>query len=214
MTVGSSRALRNNNPGNIRLGSPWQGLAGVQNDPDFCMFKAPRWGFRAMAVTLVAYQDKHGLRTVRQIVGRWAPPGENDTGAYVQHVCGLTGFAPDAPLDMHSWHDCSAMVKAIATHESGGWLFDDRELEAGLRSAGIEPPEAPFIASRGVPPKIAAVGTLATGGAMETLRDARDQFSEYAYVFAWGAKVMMGLTLAIIGYELWKHYGWKKVGLR
>lgn len=214
--TGSSptRALRNNNPGNIRSGSPWQGLNSVQNDPDFVMFKAPRWGFRAMAITLVTYQDRYNLRTVRQIIGRWAPPTENKTEAYISHVCRETGFDASQRLDMHSYADNAAMSKAIAIHESGSWLFDDHELEAGLRSAGIEPPEKSFVTSRGVPPKIAALATLGGGGLLETIRDVRDQFSEYAYVFSWGAKIMAGMTFVIIAYELWKHYGWKKAGLR
>lgn len=210
----TTRATRNANPGNIRKGSPWQGLSDIQNDPDFCVFLAPRWGFRAMAVTLVSYQDKYNLRTVRQIIGRWAPPVENNTNAYISSVSIRTGFDPDEPLDMHSYTHCARLVKAIATQESGEWVFDDRELEAGLRSAGIEPEAQPFIASRGVPPKLIAASTVASGGLMETLKDTRDQLSEYAYVFSWGAKIMAALTFVIIVYELWKHNDWRKVGLR
>jgi hypothetical protein len=43
---------------------------------------------------LIAYQDKHGLRTIRQIVSRWAPPTENNTNAYVRAVAADTGWMP------------------------------------------------------------------------------------------------------------------------
>jgi seryl-tRNA synthetase len=56
------RGIRNNNPGNIRRnGDPWQGLAERQGDVEFFTFKTiPIYGIRALARTLIAYQDKHG----------------------------------------------------------------------------------------------------------------------------------------------------------
>lgn len=213
-SVNVPRAVRNCNPGNIRKGAPWQGLSDVQDDPDFCTFSSPKWGFRAMGILLVTYQDRYRLGTVRQLIGRWAPPSENQTGAYVGDVARLTNFEPDEQLDMHNYEDLKPVVKAIATHESGKWLFTDIELEAGLRAAGIEPKEPSFVATRGVPPKIAALGTVGAGTTLEILHDARDQLSEYSYALAWAPKVLFGLTAVIIIWELWKHYGWKKAGLR
>ena len=32
------RGIRNKNPGNIKLGTDWEGLASDQTDPTFCIF--------------------------------------------------------------------------------------------------------------------------------------------------------------------------------
>ena len=42
------RGIRNNNPGNIKLGTNWDGLSDEQNDDVFCQFKEPVWGIRAL----------------------------------------------------------------------------------------------------------------------------------------------------------------------
>ena len=38
------RGIRNKNPGNIKLGTDWDGLADEQSDPVFCVFKEAVWG--------------------------------------------------------------------------------------------------------------------------------------------------------------------------
>ena len=69
------RGIRNHNPGNLRKSNdPWQGLAPDQTDPDFLQFESSKWGIRALARTLIAYQDKIGLRSIKSIIYRWAPP--------------------------------------------------------------------------------------------------------------------------------------------
>ena len=126
MSSDKIRAVRNNNPGNIEKGAPWQGLMPPEEMTDeqkdekrFCVFKSPKWGFRALARTLITYQDKHGIRTIVGVIARWAPPTENVTTAYVKHVSDMTGFKADEVLDLHSYEHLAPLVKAIAIHESG-----------------------------------------------------------------------------------------------
>ena len=145
------RGIRNNNPGNIILGNDkWQGLAPVQTDSKFCTFTDPIWGIRALARLLINYQDKYGLNTVKGIINRWAPPKENDTGAYVRAVlktmaqAGLTGLSAETPIDLHRYPYCFAIVSAIIRHENGAgdvatlneWYKDDKVNEA-LHRAGV-----------------------------------------------------------------------------
>ncbi len=52
------RGVRNNNPGNIRLGIAWNGLAPEQTDPDFCQFITPQFGIRALCIVLLTYQHE------------------------------------------------------------------------------------------------------------------------------------------------------------
>lgn len=113
------RGIRNNNPGNLRHGDDWQGLSDRQPDTAFCTFDDPVYGLRAMMRTLLSYRNKHGLRTIRQAIGRWAPPNENDTDAYVQTVARRCGVDPDAAVN---WSEPVMMVsitRAIVTHENG-----------------------------------------------------------------------------------------------
>lgn len=166
------RAVRNNNPGNIRVGDPWQGLMPVDEMNDaqraekaFCVFQSPKWGFRALDRVLISYQDKYEIRTIAGIIARWAPPSENDTGSYVKDVCAKSGFTATQSLDLQSYQALSPIAKAISTHESGGWFFDDKDLEAGLRLAGVEPPLEALAQSRtiktGIPAATGVAGITA-----------------------------------------------------
>ncbi|MDR2935866.1 MAG: structural protein P5 [Rikenellaceae bacterium] len=107
-----SRGLRNNNPGNIRLsGVRYLGEVQPSTDPAFKQFKTIVWGYRAMFVLLRAYEVRHGLRTLRGMIARYAPPGENDTSAYENAVSVRARFAPERIL---STLDGSVMIPLVA----------------------------------------------------------------------------------------------------
>ncbi len=118
------RGIRNNNPGNIRLGQVvWQGESKAQPDPAFITFDEAVWGLRAIARILLSYQ-RMGLDTVRKMVGRWAPSTENDTGAYVASVARGVGVDPDAVVDLRAPGYMVNMVQAIVLHENGEQPYD------------------------------------------------------------------------------------------
>ena len=48
---------------------------------------------------LHTYRVRHGLRTIRKMISRWAPPSENHTEAYIRAVAADTGIGPDEALD-------------------------------------------------------------------------------------------------------------------
>lgn len=115
-----TRGLRNNNPGNIDKGrDEWEGQELPGDDPRFCTFTSMAYGCRALIRTLMTYHTKHGLSTVREIINRWAPPVENNTDAYVDHVCRRLGVAPDHPLDFGNPQVYLHLARAIAYHENG-----------------------------------------------------------------------------------------------
>lgn len=132
-----TRGVRNNNPGNIRHGDAWQGMRPEQTDRDFVQFTTPEFGIRALAKTLLSYQAKHGLRTVAQIVARWAPPSENDTAAYIKAVAGAVRVRPDDPLVLTDRAVMLPLVRAIIGRENGYSPYTAQEMDAGLRMAGI-----------------------------------------------------------------------------
>ena len=98
--MNESRGIRNNNPLNIRKSADkWQGLSTLQEDREFFKFVSMEYGWRAAFVILCrTYYGKYKLKTIRDIVTRWAPPKENNTPAYIRHVSDYTGIGPDRDL--------------------------------------------------------------------------------------------------------------------
>lgn len=128
----TSRGIRNNNPGNIRRGQKWQGLAQVQPDNEFCVFSRPEYGIRALCRTLRTYQRKYGLRDVRSIINRFAPPVENDTKSYICSVCLKLDVKPDTPIDLNEKGIMLNMLKAIIKHENGEQPYSDKQILYGM----------------------------------------------------------------------------------
>lgn len=134
------RGVRNNNPGNIdRSGTPWQGEdrsdAARRQEPRFCVFFSPEAGFRALAKVLLTYRRRYGLDTVSSIIARWAPPRENDTGAYVREVSRAVGVGTNERLAMDDAQVLFGLAKAIARHENGGHFWADDVIRRGVAAA-------------------------------------------------------------------------------
>lgn len=139
MTVSNPlpRGIRNYNPGNVRLGAQWDGLAPHQTDPEFCQFIDAEHGIRAIAKILMSYQDIHGLHTVRGMIGRWAPPTENDTRGYAQFVATRCGVGLDDPVSIHNMAFAAKMIAAMIVMECAGYTYPADVVIRGLILAGI-----------------------------------------------------------------------------
>lgn len=133
----TSRGIRNNNPGNIRHGDAWQGLAEQQTDSSFCVFRSPEYGIRALAKVLMNYEKKYGLNTVRKIVSCYAPENENDTDAYIKSVAGQLGVDADETITVRDKATLLVLVKAIIRHENGEQPYSSEILLKGLEMAGV-----------------------------------------------------------------------------
>jgi hypothetical protein len=135
MGIGTPRGERNNNPGNIRLSATrWQGQVDG-TDPAFVTFDTPESGIRALAKLLKNYQTIHGLRTVRGIINRYAPPSENNTSAYVAAVSAALGVSPDAAIDLNNAGTLQQLVAAVITHENGRNTYAASTIAAGVALA-------------------------------------------------------------------------------
>ena len=108
--------------------------AGQRAESRFCVFAAPKWGFRALARDLNT-KWRRGLTTLRGIVTVYAPDNENNTKAYVRAVAADMGVEPDVRIDLEDRSQLAALCRAIAVHESGGWFFSDGDLVEGVRLA-------------------------------------------------------------------------------
>ena len=90
-----SRGLANCNPGNIRQSKVrYKGEVRPSRDPAFKQFESLAWGYRAIFVLLHTYRVRHRIATLRGMIARWAPPSENDTGAYLRTVVRRSGVDP------------------------------------------------------------------------------------------------------------------------
>lgn len=125
------RGIRNHNPGNIRHSKTvWMGQAEEQADEAFVTFEQPVYGIRALFKILKTYRTKYGLKTIAQIIDRWAPPNENDTGAYVQAVAAACGVGPTEEVDLARIGE--NLVAAIIHHENGQQPYSATEIKRAI----------------------------------------------------------------------------------
>lgn len=225
--------VRNNNPGNIEWGSPWQGLLpeSERTDPRFAQFIKPVDGIRAIAVTLITYQDKRRARdgskidSILEVVERWAPPEDsNPTKAYADGIAKLIDGvdADDEVIDMHNYDHLRPIVEGIIRHENGkgplattnSWYPDDVIVEA-IRRAGVvrKATPAPTVAKEAVVP--AGVATAGAAQIAEVLPAVSTALTDADTHLSSGSTVRMILGIAIValaGYMAWQQYRKSQVG--
>ncbi|MEQ4987013.1 structural protein [Proteus vulgaris] len=124
-----ARGERNNNPGNIRHGSKWQGLSAEQTDKDFCQFISPEYGIRAIYKLLQTYQKKYGLNTIKTIINRYAPPNENNTIGYINRISKEIGIEIDIPINTQLKNVIIPLAIAIVNIELGYQPYSEKVFE-------------------------------------------------------------------------------------
>lgn len=144
-------SVRNNNPGNMR---PVGGNEGFQS------FETPEAGLQAMANDLrlkingqsQAMKGKFGPNyqpTLRNVISTWAPPGENDTQAYINAVSQKTGIPADKPL---TEADIARIQPAMIEQEGGSAAseyFGGQESPSALQSfSGVQETQEPEVLSQ------------------------------------------------------------------
>jgi len=122
-----SLAIKRNNPGNIRDAS----------GKGFASYESPTAGLSAMASLIGVYNDKYGLNTVKGIVSRYAPPSENNTGAYVTNVSNATGFGPNQKIDVHDPKVLAPLLSAMVKQEQGKQPFSQDQLNAAAQQVQV-----------------------------------------------------------------------------
>ncbi|HGX3434939.1 structural protein [Proteus mirabilis] len=124
-----ARGERNNNPGNIRHGSKWQGLSAQQTDKDFCQFVSPEYGIRAIYKLLQTYQKIYELNTVESIIDRYAPPNENNTAGYINRAAKDIGVSVNESINVSSKPVAIALATAIVGVELGYQPYSQKVFE-------------------------------------------------------------------------------------
>lgn len=129
-----SRGLRNRNPGNIRRSDVrYKGECSRSSDAEFRQFESVEWGYRAMFVLLHTYSRRHGCRSVRDMISRYAPPSENNTEAYIRRVGTISRIDTHEVIDTLDGNTMIPVVAAMSEVENGvkavreevrqGWLL-------------------------------------------------------------------------------------------
>ncbi|HEJ9413565.1 TPA: structural protein [Proteus mirabilis] len=124
-----ARGERNNNPGNIRHGDPWQGLSAQQTDKDFCQFVSTEYGIRAIYVLMRTYEKKYGLCSIREIINRYAPPKENNTEGYIQRVAKELNVSTEDCVSVSKKEVAIALATAIVGVELGYQPYSQKIFE-------------------------------------------------------------------------------------
>ena len=149
--ISTTRGERNNNPGNINyVAQPeeaWNGQVGLEivpagenYAPRFGRYDTPEHGVRAMAKQLIIDNTRHGLKTIRAIIGDpvwgWAPAADrNDPEIYAATVSRRSGIDPNTPVDLTDPDQLLAVLPGFIVEENGRCLYADDVIAAGVNSA-------------------------------------------------------------------------------
>lgn len=110
--------IRRNNPGNIRsTPTQWQGKDTANTSP-FEQFITIEHGLRALMINAHTLATRDGYNTIAKLITKWAPPHENNTQAYINHVCKALQTSPNEPIAF-TMSFYIALAKAIAQMECG-----------------------------------------------------------------------------------------------
>lgn len=101
-------------------------------DSRFVVFDAPKWGIRALGKVLLTYFRTYGLDTPMKLVKRWAPPVENNTGAYAAQIAKALGVTPDTVIAVDNPEVLAKVVTAIIAHENGQQPYSAAAIQEGV----------------------------------------------------------------------------------
>ncbi len=159
------RGIRNNNPGNVEHSSrnKWLGLADPASDGRYCRFTHPQYGIRAMLWLLLTYQTKHRLKTIKQIIERYAPrQDKNATDEYIEHVSKRAGVKASEPISLRDFKIAVAVITAMIEFENGMQPYPAELIETAVGLV-ITTDEESSVGT--VKPVVKSTEQLAVGGA-------------------------------------------------
>lgn len=131
----TSRAERNNNPGNLEFRGQ-RGATPEDGSGRFAKFGSAEEGVAALARQLQLYGSR-GINTIEKIISKYAPPSENNTAAYVNAMVNRLGVASTKELDLNDPATLSGLIKGISKHEAGRSFLSEQQVMTGLTMAGV-----------------------------------------------------------------------------
>ena len=147
--------IRNNNWLNVRY-SPnnnWLGQTGSDSS-DYAQFENPAYGIRAADKVLENYKNIHGIDTVADAIGRYAPPSDNNpTDNYINYVSNRLGVEPYDSIDLSNPNTRESLMQAMVGFETPDAASQfTPELLAEARGISAEQASPSIIQRRPSPP--------------------------------------------------------------
>lgn len=104
-----SWCLAHNNPGAVTVedGNSWGAYQSLHD------------GYKAVMDRVRSYYHKRKAKTPAKIIAIYAPPKENDTAAYIEHVRKETGLNPNEEINPNDKAALVALTRAILSREFG-----------------------------------------------------------------------------------------------
>lgn len=130
------RGIRNNNPGNLNFAG--QAGATLESGPGgrFAVFASAQQGLDALARQLELYAGR-GIDTVRGIISKFAPPGENNTAAYIARITKALGVSATQHLNLGDQGILTRLMSAVIGVENGGNPYSTDMLRLAAAHAGV-----------------------------------------------------------------------------
>jgi hypothetical protein len=144
---------------------------------------------------------------VARIANRWAPPEENDTGAYARALANAVGVKVGEHVD---WKNEPAklrdLVKAIIKHENGVQPYSDETIRRALVAAGWEQEPATIAASaRRAAPAVAtgtAIGAVSVAQVLPHLPATLSALERLPTLVA--VAVVVALAAGAVAFIIWR----------
>lgn len=141
--------IRNNNPLNLEPGG-WLGELGVGEGGRFARYETMLKGIRAGCRQLIAYQTKRNIVSIgpwfdengvrhRGVIDTWAPSNENNTKAYIAHVCEAMECQPTDKFNFQTRDFLFWAFTGMGEQENGKAAFhqyvSDADINEGIDAA-------------------------------------------------------------------------------
>lgn len=129
--LGTTAPMRANNPGALMPGGK------------MAQFETPQAGLQALDSNLQSY-GKQGVNTLAGVITKWAPPGSNNTAAYIADAAQRLGIKPDQKIDLSNPVVRQAVGTAIMLHENGAaGVFGQQQAPQQQPRSGFIPTALP-----------------------------------------------------------------------
>ena len=113
------KAVKNHNPGNLRL-SGVRYLGEVEpSDTVYKRFESSAWGYRAVFALLHAFRRQDETVSLGELMRRYALENGSDPERYAAFVTERTGFSPGMRPDTCSATEMVPIVAAMSRLENG-----------------------------------------------------------------------------------------------
>jgi len=131
---GRTIADRFNNPANLRAAAGYE--SENTKSGKFAVFPTLDEGVLAAAKQLQIY-GKNGVNNIHDIVSKWAPPEENNTRAYIDHVSRETGRNEFEKLNLNDPKVLAQLISSMSVKEGMGDRLNVDKVTQIFNNAGV-----------------------------------------------------------------------------